>query len=399
MKNILLVAILFFLLSPLFSQTFTAMDIGSIGEHLNGIHFVSNNKGVVVGNGGQILITSDGSNWVPRTSGVTADLSDVKYLDSNTIIAVGWGIVIKSTDSGLSWSPIYPGGAYNLLSVYVNGTDLYATGQNGVIIKSIDEGDSWTSVSPGTGAHIFKLCFASPTVGFAVGNDGYIHKTTNGGASWDYDDTPSDFQLRSVYFTDADNGYIVGRSLVANVSIFMRTANGGATWSSEFVYGANYIDIEFLSNEIGFIIGQNEGNVGAIFRTIDGGVSWNFLETTSRSLTDITFSNLNAGVGYICGFNGSIYKSTNIVLDVEILENDDVLSIYPNPTFDKVTILLHPSIKSKYHLLIQVYSISGKKLISTENTDFIDFSEMPAGVYIMNVQNDTNHWTKKIIKN
>lgn len=398
-KKTLLLNIFFSLFFSLFSQNFSALNSGT-GSQLNGIHFVNDIKGVAVGNGGEILTTSNGINWIPRNSGVPSNLTDVKYINSNTIIAVGfYGTILKSTNSGLNWSTIYPGGSYHLLSVYINGTDLYATGQNGVIIKSTDEGTTWNSVNPGTGGHIFKVFFTSAMIGYAVGNNGYIHKTTNGGTSWTYNfDTSisADFQLRSIYFTDVNNGYIVGRNSFTNESIFIRTTDGGTTWIPEIVYGTYYVDIEFLNSDTGFIISQNESsNTGVIFKTINGGISWTFLCSISKSLTDITFPSIN--VGYTCGFNGIIYKSTNIALDVEELESDQALSVYPNPSSEKIEMILHPSINIGI-LTIQFYSISGEKLISQLYADSIDISKIPAGVYFLKIQNETNSWTKKIIK-
>ena len=99
MKKILFIFTFFFLSHSVFAQTFTALNSGTINK-LRGIDFITNTKGVAVGDGGKIITTSNGLNWVQRTSGVTGDLTDVKYINPTTIIAVGsWGTMVKSTDS------------------------------------------------------------------------------------------------------------------------------------------------------------------------------------------------------------------------------------------------------------------------------------------------------------
>lgn len=401
MKKILLIFVSFLLFNTSFSQTFTALNSG-VGNQLHGIKFLSDNKGIAVGDGGKILMTTSGVNWAQKISGITAGLKDVEYINATTIIAVGdGGTIVKSTNGGMGWTSIYSGTSEMLHSVCVNGTDIYTCGQNGVILKSTDEGNSWSFISPGQGAHIFDIFFTSPTVGYAVGNDAYIHKTTNGGLTWttlyDFDSGISaNFQLRSIYFTDADHGFIVGKNLIENQGIIIRTTNGGTTWIPQIVYGVSYVDIEFVNNNVGFIVNQNLNSyVSGISKTTDGGISWTWLTVIPKVQNDIAFS--NSGVGYTCGFNGSIFKSTNINLGLDDLENNQPLSVFPNPSSEKITITLDSSITSE-NLTVHICSTSGEELISQSNTGTIDISDFPSGIYFLTVQNETTSWTKKIIK-
>lgn len=401
MKNTLLIFVSFFLSSSLFGQTFSALTSG-VGNELYGIEFLSDNKGIAVGDGGKILMTTNGMNWGQKISGTTADLKDVKYINPTTIIAVGdWGTILKSTNGGMGWTSIYSGTTERLFSICVNGSDIYTCGHNGVILKSTDEGNSWSSINPGQGAHIFDVFFTSSTVGYAVGNDAYIHKTTNGGLSWttlyDFDSGISaDFQLRSIYFTDANNGFIVGKNLIENQAIIIRTTNGGTTWTPQIVYGASYVDIKFVNNNVGFIVNQNLNSyVSGIQKTTDGGINWTWLTIIPKVQNDIAFS--NSGVAYTCGFNGSIFKSTNINLGIDDLENNQALSVYPNPSSEKITITLDSSMISE-NLTIHIYSFSGEELTSQSNTGTIDISNFPTGIYVLKVQNETTSWTKKLIK-
>lgn len=401
MKNSLFIFAVIFFYHSVSAQTFTALNSG-IGNQLNGIRFLSDSKGIVVGDGGKILMTTNALNWHHKISGVTTNLKAVEYINASTIIVVGdWGTILKSTNGGMAWTQKNSGTSEMLYSVHVNGSNIYACGQNGVILKSTNEGDTWTSINPGQGAHTFDIFFTSPNVGFAVGNDAYIHRTTNGGASWttlySFDSGISeDFQLRSIYFTDANNGYIVGKNLWANQSIFLRSTDGGITWTKKIVYGTSYVDIKFLNSDVGYLISQNENsNTGLIYKTTDGGANWSFLTSLAKPITDITFP--STSVAYTCGFNGTIYKSSNINLGIEDLENDQAISIYPNPSSEKIFINLDSSIQNE-NLTIELFTISGEKIISQSNSEWVDVSEIPSGSYLLKVQSETSSWTKKLIK-
>jgi photosystem II stability/assembly factor-like uncharacterized protein len=401
MKKILFLITSIFVVFLAYTQTFTLLDSGNQGTTLNGMCFFDENNGIVLGNSGVIATTSNGLTWENRVSGLNADLMDAAYVNANTIIVVSnWGRILKSTDSGIGWAEVYSGVTNGLNSVYVNGTDIYASGHDGLILKSTDEGDSWMNISPGTGGHIFKLFFTSPTIGYAVGNDAHIHKTINGGLSWitiyGYESGISeDFQLRSVYFTDADTGYIVGRNLLTNQGILVRTTDGGATWVPQ-IMNYNYVDIVFLDNNTGYILSQlTNANASTIFKTTDAGNTWGFLTDLPKAQNEIVFPSVN--VGYTCGKTGSIFKVTNINLGIEDLESDTEISVFPNPCSEKITISFKSFITSE-NFTIDIYSLSGKKLISASNAESVDISTIQSGVYILKVQSKMSTWTKKIIK-
>jgi photosystem II stability/assembly factor-like uncharacterized protein len=345
-------------------------------------------------------MTTNGLNWQHKISGVTSDLKAVEYINASTIIVAGdWGTILKSTNGGMGWTQKNSGTGEMLYSVHVNGSDIYACGQNGVILKSTNQGDSWTSINPGPGAHIFDVFFTSPTVGYAVGNDGYIFRTTNAGDDWHpYDlGISTDFQLRGIHFTDPNHGFVVGKNLVLNQSIILRTTNGGGSFVPQIVYGADYVDIQFLDSDTGYILNQDLTlmNTGTIYRTTDGGTNWNLLYGFSKTQTSMAFFGFNAA--YTCGYNGTIFKSTNMNLDLEDLINDQVISVYPNPSSEKIFINPNPSIQDE-NLTIELYAISGDKMISQIKGSSIDISEIPSGSYLLKIQSETSSWIKKIIK-
>ena len=78
------------------------------------------------------------------------------------------------------------------------------------------------------------------------------------------------YTLTSVFFTDSNTGYIAG-----NEAIF-KTIDGGETWNESFDGGFN--SIFFADSITGYAV-----KAGTIIKTIDGGASW---ETLYSGKTD-----------------------------------------------------------------------------------------------------------------
>ncbi len=69
----------------------------------------------------------------------------------------------------------------------------------------------------------------------------------------------------------------------------------------------NFQQLLFLNKHIGFIVGGQGGESGSIYKTIDGGKSWELNLNTDKSLYAINF--LNDSVGYACGENLIVLKT------------------------------------------------------------------------------------------
>ncbi len=63
--------------------------------------------------------------------------------------------------------------------------------------------------------------------------------------------------------------------------------------------------------------------------------------------------------------------------------NNEILSVYPNPTIDFITLTNDENVKS-----IELYSLLGRKIRSFEvdrTGERYDVSDLPNGVYFMNI--------------
>lgn len=82
------------------------------------------------------------------------------------------------------------------------------------------------------------------------------------------------------------------------------------------------------------------------------------------------------------------------ITGIEDLKYGVDVSIYPNPTFDKISVTSTENISK-----LNLFDITGKRMISVNNTT-IKMASMSKGIYILKIYNDNNQFVaiKKIIK-
>src|SRR5581483_7682027 len=107
----------------------------------------------------------------------------------------------------------------------------WAVGMNGTVLKTADGGATWSAQSSGTSAALNGI--ADANVVWAVGQtggSGVVIKTTDGGANWT-GQTPGGAQgLSTVAAVDASTAFVGGGNGAGAGQIY-RTADGGATWT------------------------------------------------------------------------------------------------------------------------------------------------------------------------
>ena len=149
---------------------------------------------------------------------------------------------------------------------YIVGYD--TTTYNTLIFKTTNGGINWNSIIVGYEFHCHNLYFVNENTGFTISTVGHISKTTNGGYNWISQTVPNwQNYFTSVYFVNANLGYIVGFDGSIGRDIIKRTSNGGINWIDR-TNGASSIltSVYFVDSYIGWTVGW-----GKIFNTTDGG--------------------------------------------------------------------------------------------------------------------------------
>jgi photosystem II stability/assembly factor-like uncharacterized protein len=108
--------------------------------------------------------------------------------------------------------------------------------------------------------------------GVAVGGQGLILRTTDGGAVWQSVASGVTDNLRSVSFSGL-NGICGGDS-----QTILYSTDSGASWqiSQSGFFGGGFLGAHMLSATIGFVVGQNSIFQPLVGASTDGGASWAF---------------------------------------------------------------------------------------------------------------------------
>ena len=313
------------------------------GNHLWSISFVNDNTGWIVGSKGFIKKTTNaGNDWVQQNSGTSLTLRSVQFINSN----VGWicgdeGLIIKTTDGGQNWFDQSSGTTVLLTNLkFCNEFIGYVIGYNETILKTTDGGLTWVTQNYDSNFDLFSIDFVSPLLGFAVGGrDSTIFlKTTDGGLNWIRETTSLNNEairiLNCVKFINLDVGFIGTGSgdAATSGSYIYKTTDGGETWIQSLLSipnentvlkkknkDNNIIDmrrgvhsIYFKDLNIGYAVGGTGDGWGRnIFRTTDGGDTWQIKYNYQEQTGLLSVSMNSFGQGWAVGFFGVVYKTDN----------------------------------------------------------------------------------------
>jgi photosystem II stability/assembly factor-like uncharacterized protein len=221
----------------------------------------------------------------------------------------------RTTDGGESWQSSLTTDCILNHVAFVNDTLGWAVGFEGIILHTTNGGDSWTEQHRNSQIILYSFTFINELVGYAMGDSGnfpdskgIVFKTTNGGSDWSDTALDSVTQLREAVFTDEMKGWAVGHYLFG--SRIINTTDGGLNWNIQDTRPRpfNHWGIAFPDSSHGWVVGI--GNNDSILHTTNGGYSWEIQTSgASTSLYDVCFVDTN--IGWAVGGAGKIVKTTN----------------------------------------------------------------------------------------
>ena len=338
----------------------------AIGTRILSLSMINSMTGYAGSDGSEVLKTTDGGvNWEETPSQPLSvrgnGIENVFFTNEDTGYVFGEVANVKTTNGGANWSDYAPGQSFNYIysSYFVNGTTGWTTGENGEIFKTTNGGANVTQQNSQTGSTLEDIFMLDANTGWTIGY-GTVRKTTNGGTDWDTVNIPFQVELYSVNFIDQMNGLIVGESGIA-----LRTSDGGMTWD----YGNTTAD---------------ESNSGV----------W-MTET---------------GIAFICGLGGEIFQYRETVTGTELTYTNEVPpeyqleQNYPNPFNPSTTIKF--ALPRQGTVSLKIYDIAGREVASLfDNAKLnqgtfeqrFDGSGLASGVYFYTLQMDGFVETKKMM--
>lgn len=248
-------------------------------------------------------------------------LNYIKLWSTTEWYAIGFsGTFMKTTNAGTDWNFSHVIGRQ--IGTSLQKSVLYdahffdmntglAVGGQGTIARTTDGGASWADVSPMVATStvtFYQLYFLNNSVGYVCGTSGNLYKTTDAGLTWAQVTTGVTTSLFDIY--TANDTLIVMATTAGNVR---RSTDGGATWANVntgVTVSLNKID--FATPQTGFVV-AGSGNVRL---TTDGGATWaaaNAGLPTTSTFWDIDFRPSSEGfILFVTGDPFNVYKSNNL---------------------------------------------------------------------------------------
>jgi photosystem II stability/assembly factor-like uncharacterized protein len=236
-------------------------------------------------------------------------------LDNGNFLMFGEkSTILKSTDSGLSWERTTPDSAGGMRTIYsasfLNNNTGYFCGAGGMIAKTTDGGATWNFQTSGVTTNLLEISFYDENYGFAGGSSAVLLKTTNGGDTWvKYETGTTSGEVYRIAFAPGTNGatVFVG-SGVTTIGRISKSTDSGSTFAPAAGYTSTTAvrGLQFIDANTGYA-----GNgTFEIYKTTDGGQTF----TLSYDPGTGVFYDMRAGTGgviFAAGSRGEVYKTTD----------------------------------------------------------------------------------------
>lgn len=255
-----------------------------VKETLRGVSFPDRLHGHAVSDDGTILETSDGgATWVIQPAPAPTirvgdqvigwSFSAVSFPDPLTGFVVGGPGILSTTDGGASWKVFGEPRYGNLMGISsVDPMHSQAVGwsghaENGIPFVTVATDDGGATWQPRVGQfrsgidslNFNAVSFSDPLHGHAVGDEGRIVATSDGGRTWTLQRSGTVETLNGVSFVDARRGVAVGTVTFPTgkqEALVFATDDGGVSWVSRIVAGTDRLwDVAFGGRDNAYAVG------------------------------------------------------------------------------------------------------------------------------------------------
>ncbi len=246
-------------------------------------------------------------------TGTTARLNRVQFINDSVCIAVGGerfltAEMVSSYDGGTTWTKTsHPDAGKGLYGMTVSGNTVHACGVDGKLMTSKDAGKTWGLHQMNYWRFFNSMAVADAGQRIMVATDGQ-----NSGTIFRIDSTYNiidtayfKFGLNDIAMATPATGYLTGFGAV------LKTTDGGVTWNYLDVKNDNFMAVHSLNEQELWVVGYR----GTILHTTDGGANWDKLRNGNQ-LVQKNYLMLNvlfkdASHGWICGEEGLLLQTTN----------------------------------------------------------------------------------------
>ncbi|MEA9412347.1 YCF48-related protein [Flavobacterium sp. PL02] len=223
---------------------------------------------------------------------------NIKFISENVGYILNNTEILETHDSGITWTKKQDINSGNDLKFYKNVG--YVIGNDGYMLKSVDFGASWTEVKKKFSVNFNTISIINETT-VVISSSNSIIKSVDGGNTWNNLKVPN-ATINKTFFTTS----LIGHAACTDGRMF-KTIDGGASWyatTNSNVVAYDFSEVYFLDENIGFSSTNLHSN---LYKTTDGGETWWQIPNMNDAF--YTFSFVNESVGYAAGLYGVIFKT------------------------------------------------------------------------------------------
>lgn len=428
-----------FLSSFLASQAqWTGASILNNQAHFQAIAFVGDTGLYVYGTGcvprasvmgmvyEPLLGTGQGYDFLNTTTGVLRDVDVFREGGERFFYAVGASgtfsdtnsVVVKRTEGGGLWQfdTLHTGNHryYNALH-FLSAAEGFAVGGtsfgDGILDRTLDSGRTWQQEQLFLGEQVSDVFFLSPELGFLTTGGirwlscstqefypaGSIHRSIDGGASWEVVHSDGSAGFTSVVF----HAPLLGCATRAD-GVIVRTMDGGDTWSEATIQ----VDPPFLLTGLsvspsgawyasGF---RTSGTEGLIFSSLDGGATWTQNHSTAgvnyaRRIYDVQLYDDDFGMA--AGNTRNLRTENGGGLPTGINRMDlGGMQLSPNPATGEVLVQLPTQEKFR----IRFTDMQGRLMLEHQShSGMIPLRDLVSGIYLVVAEQDGQRYIQRLV--
>ncbi len=321
--------------------------------------------------------------------------------------------VIKTTDFGSTWQNVFSFAQTGLSAplIYVMNENTFIkvvrdnNGDN--IFISFDEGQTWQQMNFTDLDYIYRVNFINNQTGYiSWRNNNYqviLSKTTDSGQTWTIvnNDLPTDMFSPKMIFLNENIGFL------DSYNGLKKTTDGGVTWTDTNL--VNGSDFAIINDQLAWSVmcappACTGCHIASYIYKYNGETITEFeYVTPDVDDYDYCYSQISfpeATTGYVLSdyflFKNDTGINTGFISKTENLTYEQ-FKIYPNPNKGIFNIKFDKNQSQNWQY--QITNLQGQILINNQQLidNKIDASRLPAGVYLLNLQNDEKIYTQKII--
>ncbi|MCB0738658.1 MAG: hypothetical protein KDC92_14175, partial [Bacteroidetes bacterium] len=311
------------------------------------VQFADRATGYLVAEKNRLYKTLDsGKTWTQLTLPENSQVVKLFHFSSNGTGFIGAGPwtpvaaeVFKTTDGGQSWQSVFNPENFQRDN-FITGIDILSDSVLFVnsfdsLRKSSDGGETWVTIGKTLGR---KIYFANENIGISTKNRD-IFSTSDGGKTFSPPfQMASNYQIMDLSFANEEFAIAVASFSIpgGNSSVIYKTNDGGVTWDLSQLISSEYFDELCLVNkEVSFMYASY--GYEKLYYTKNAGKFWETYNEFEGKISSIDF--VDSQHGWAVGTH--IYKTKNAAGLIKNSVSNPIeksLCFYPNPANNHINL-------------------------------------------------------------